>query len=364
MMNEFAGKRKVDKAGPDNYTFSKPSGPQYQLPNGSQKKATFLEKENLISEQGSQTKGKFVMVPNMRVSCPLLTDQKNKQVSQDKRGLVKPKPHPFDTTYSKDYFQYLRVKEVDSVVLGGYLSRQPEVSPESRAVMVDYFVELKVALDLSMNTIYLAVLFIDKFMDNFMTEQKKFFLIGMSTLLIASKMEDNKQKCLEKDVVLKLALGDFGEDELIQYEQLIMEANLYRLGMVTRHHYVEKIVKMLKSEKNKQAFELIAAITLYNENMGSFLPSAVIYCALEILAAFSKNSHHEAVAAFTDNNGEFELAKDYLEFRIIDQKAIEECTQQILITVCSVRQTSPQGLTKAFGPFFKLVAELAKMRRF
>jgi pterin-4a-carbinolamine dehydratase len=362
-MNEFSMNKSMDKYGPVNYSFSKAPLAQNNSSKGLLNQEICFEKENCLAEQNSKGKSQYILSGSKKVSVLQFTDQKNKALTNEKLDLAKAKKSVFDTTYSKDYFLYLRTKELDSVILDDYISRQREIGAEARIVMVDYYMELKATLGISMSTIFLATQFIDVLLNMVEMKSSEFFLIGMATLLIASKMEDNKNKCLELELIMKLSNGMYTEDDIVLAEKSIMELNYFKLGLVTRYHYVEKLWKVFKSERNLKAFELLTTLSIYDHKLNHYPASTVIYSLLEILENYSKSHAASSITGLVEDNGEFEAAKDYLEAKILDSSAINQCTVIILKAACKIRRSPSAGIKKTFGKTYELIEEIAKVQR-
>lgn len=309
-------------------------------------------------DSNSKTKrGKFVAV-NDNERCLTVGDVKTSAYKLATYLKSKAKPSIFDTTYSKDYFNYMKSKEMDSVVDPGYLSRQSEVNFSDRMVMVDYMIEVKKVLDISMNTVYLAVTYIDKLLDIVNIKEDNFQLVGLITLLIASKMEDVHSKAMNARIVSKLMSLPISSELIVETERSMLEARFFKMGLLTRHHYVEKLLKVFKSKNNKETFECVTLMTLYSSILSSVRPSTVIYCILEQLQRISEDSKYQKLDSSVDNNGDFEAAKEYLGVRIINTQDYDLCTKSIYDVFVLIRKEDFPGFEKVCGPIIQFIKGL------
>lgn len=363
-MNEFSTNKKYARPIQDVHCQAKPLIAGYSYGKSAFKRDVFVEKENCLSDQSMKNKPQYRLSVSKGSSVPQFTDQKNKLVSLEKIDHSSRKKTIFETAYSKDYFEYLRSKEIDSIIAEDNFSRQTQITPDSRIILTDYFMELKATLNICMNTIYLAVQFVDMLLNEARLASDQFYLIGMATLLIASKMEDNKEDCLDIPIILKLSNYTLTESSLIIAEKSIMELNLFKLGFVTRHHYVEKLWKVFKSEKNRKAFELMSALTLYDHRFATLPASSVVYCLLELLEATANQCKKTSLSNFIDNNGEFEAAKDYLNLKIVDIESLSSCTSMILKTASKITKSPMTGLKKTFSSNLELLGLVAAVNHF
>jgi hypothetical protein len=183
IMNEFSSNRKFDW--PIQGLYSNVNAGLQQPAQGKSavKRDVFVEKENFIVETNLKNKQQYRLSVSKSASMAHFTDQKNKLMILESPNSNNIKKNQFDTTYSKDYFQYLQTKEIDSIILDGYFSRQNEIRPESRNILVDYYVEIKATLPISMNAIFLATQFIDILLSEvkLLSERILYYRINHST---------------------------------------------------------------------------------------------------------------------------------------------------------------------------------------
>lgn len=71
-----------------------------------------------------------------------------------------------------------------------YMHQQSDINARMRAILVDWLVEVHFKLDMVPQTLYLAVHIIDKFCMGHAIPRSQLQLIGVSSLLIASKYEE------------------------------------------------------------------------------------------------------------------------------------------------------------------------------
>ena len=70
-----------------------------------------------------------------------------------------------------------------------YMSRQPQVTPAMRSVLVDWLVEVQQNFELHHETLYLAVKLTDRFLDRSPIQKDNLQLLGTTAVLVASKYE-------------------------------------------------------------------------------------------------------------------------------------------------------------------------------
>lgn len=96
-----------------------------------------------------------------------------------------------DTTeYDADMLAYWRVVEQKVVVSPTYMTRQGDITPKMREILVDWMVEVQLKFKLREESLLLAVHILDRFMEKRLVSRSKLQLIGCTSLLIAGKYEE------------------------------------------------------------------------------------------------------------------------------------------------------------------------------
>jgi cyclin A len=68
----------------------------------------------------------------------------------------------------------------------GYIVKQPDVTENMRAVLIDWLVEVTEEYKMQTETLYLAVNFIDRFLSYMSVVRAKLQLVGTAAMFIAS----------------------------------------------------------------------------------------------------------------------------------------------------------------------------------
>lgn len=70
------------------------------------------------------------------------------------------------------------------------MDSQPEVNERMRAILVDWLIDVHTKFDLSLETLYLTINIIDRFLAIRNVPRRELQLVGISAMLIASKYEE------------------------------------------------------------------------------------------------------------------------------------------------------------------------------
>ena len=73
--------------------------------------------------------------------------------------------------------------------LTNYMEKQQDITPQMRAILVDWLVEVQECFELYHETLYLGVKLLDHFLERSTIKRDELQLVGATTLLISSKIE-------------------------------------------------------------------------------------------------------------------------------------------------------------------------------
>lgn len=94
------------------------------------------------------------------------------------------------TDYVQDMYQHFRGKEAVTSVRPLYMENQPHINERMRSILIDWLVEVHLKFKLVPETLYLTANLIDRFLERQEVSRPKLQLVGVTSLLIASKYEE------------------------------------------------------------------------------------------------------------------------------------------------------------------------------
>ena len=71
-----------------------------------------------------------------------------------------------------------------------YIGSQPEINERMRAILVDWLIDVHTKFELSLETLYLTINIIDRFLAVKTVPRRELQLVGISAMLMASKYEE------------------------------------------------------------------------------------------------------------------------------------------------------------------------------
>lgn len=94
------------------------------------------------------------------------------------------------TTYVQDMYEHFRSKETSTSVRPVYMEDQQYINERMRSILVDWLVEVHLKFKLVPETLYLTINIIDRYLSKTEVTRPKLQLVGVTSLLIASKYEE------------------------------------------------------------------------------------------------------------------------------------------------------------------------------
>jgi hypothetical protein len=94
------------------------------------------------------------------------------------------------TEYVNDMYEHFRSIETTKSVRPVFMESQPHINERMRSILVDWLVEVHLKFKLVPETLYLTVNIIDRYLERKEVSRPKLQLIGVTSLLIASKYEE------------------------------------------------------------------------------------------------------------------------------------------------------------------------------
>ncbi|GFR51344.1 hypothetical protein Agub_g13767, partial [Astrephomene gubernaculifera] len=92
--------------------------------------------------------------------------------------------------YVNDIYYFYKRVEPKFKVPADYMSKQTDINDKMRAILIDWLVEVHLKFKLMPETLFLTVNLIDRFLNEKQVTRKNLQLVGVTSMLIASKYEE------------------------------------------------------------------------------------------------------------------------------------------------------------------------------
>mmetsp|Transcript_5261 Transcript_5261/g.15300 ORF Transcript_5261/g.15300 Transcript_5261/m.15300 type:complete len:387 (+) Transcript_5261:94-1254(+) len=185
------------------------------------------------------------------------------------------------TEYVQDMYDHFRAKEALSSVRPLYMENQTHINERMRSILVDWLVEVHLKFKLVPETLYLTINLIDRYLERQEVSRPRLQLVGVTSLLIASKYEEIYPPEL-RDLVY-ICDRAYTRKEIIEMEEQILKTLEYNITIPSAHAFLVRFLKAAHADKRiVQLSCYILDGTLQSYNLLHYLPSQLAAAAVFI----------------------------------------------------------------------------------
>ncbi|KHG18821.1 Putative cyclin-B3-1 -like protein [Gossypium arboreum] len=184
--------------------------------------------------------------------------------------------------YVDEIYQYYWTTEALNPSLENYMSIQKDITPHMRGILINWLIEVHLKFDLMQETLYLMVTLLDRYLSEVQIKKNEMQLVGLTTLLLASKYEDFWHPRV-KDLI-SISAEAYTTEQMLKMEKLVLKELKFRLNVPTPYVFMLRFIKASQSDNKLEhlAFYLIELCLVEYEAL-KFKPS--LLCASAIYVA-------------------------------------------------------------------------------
>jgi len=150
------------------------------------------------------------------------------------------------TEYVNEIYEHMMEKEKKDRVDPRFLTNQVDINEKMRAILVDWLVEVHRMFKLLPETLFLAVNLIDRFLEVKPVAREKLQLVGITSMLIASKYEEIYAP--ECNDFVYISDGAYTKEQILTMEQLILNTLNFNLTHPSPLHFLRRYSKAAGSD--------------------------------------------------------------------------------------------------------------------
>jgi len=186
---------------------------------------------------------------------------------------------PTCAQYAKDLFSYLRTREHAILYNERGREEQMDVSSVDREKVIEWISEMQTRFKLRDETLYLAVNIFDRYLQTGQIKDNQYFLIGIASILIASKYEEIYPPHL-KQLLLHI---DTTAKEVHAMELKVLKALNFDISVPTVLVFLERHKKFFSCDENRFNLALyVCEGQLLSGIMSKYKPSLLAVTGLYI----------------------------------------------------------------------------------
>ncbi|KAJ0391470.1 hypothetical protein P43SY_004006 [Pythium insidiosum] len=153
-----------------------------------------------------------------------------------------------------------------------------EITPKMRAILVDWLIEVHHSFRLKEETLFLAVNYLDRFLNAEPVARKELQLVGIGALFIAAKLEEIDP--IEAADLVFVCDEAFRADEIVSMERRILQALRFDLIVPTTHAILDIFLQEAGVTRSVQLVaQLLAQHSLYHLNFSAAYTPSVLAAA-------------------------------------------------------------------------------------
>lgn len=180
--------------------------------------------------------------------------------------------------YVNDIYAYLRDLEKCYCVKTNYLHGQ-EITGKMRAILIDWLCQVHHRFRLLQETLYMTVSIIDRFLQVHPVSRSKLQLVGVTSMLLASKYEE--MYAPEVSDFVYITDNAYTRADIKQMECVILKALDFRLGKPLCLHFLRRNSKAGQVDGNTHTLaKYLMELTVIEYDMVHYNPSLIAAAAL------------------------------------------------------------------------------------
>ena len=201
-----------------------------------------------------------------------------------------------------------------------YLKIQKEINADMRAILIDWLIEVNKRFNFQEETIYKAIYLIDSYLSNKVIKKKYFQLLGITSLIISSKLNEIYLPKLSN--YSDITCNTYDIEEIKKMEEEILKTLNFNLLVPTPLSFYEIISQKvgISDDINKFQFgEFLMQSFILDNNALNYSNSTIACAACYIVMKFCKMNNYKII--FDD--------KLFGHKKYNNESLIKECAKKI-----------------------------------
>jgi cyclin B len=152
-------------------------------------------------------------------------------------------------SYAQDMYEHFRHKELETSVRSDYMKNQTFVNERIRSILVDWLVDQHLKFKLVPETLFLTVNLIDRYLVKTDVPRRKFQLVGVTALFIASKYEETFPLPLDLQDLVDICDTAYSRNDILDMEETILNKLEYKISIPSAYAFLARYLKAAHADK-------------------------------------------------------------------------------------------------------------------
>ncbi|KAL5005039.1 hypothetical protein ScPMuIL_018495 [Solemya velum] len=180
--------------------------------------------------------------------------------------------------YVNDIYEYMKILEKKYPVKPNYLQDQ-EITGKMRSILIDWLCQVHHRFHLLQETLYLTVSIIDRFLQIHPVPRNRLQLVGVTSMLVASKYEE--MYAPEVADFVYITDNAYTKQEIRNMENLILKTLDFSLGKPLCLHFLRRNSKAGQVDATKHTLaKFLMELTITEYDMVHYNPSEIAAASL------------------------------------------------------------------------------------
>ncbi|CAJ0596630.1 unnamed protein product [Cylicocyclus nassatus] len=181
--------------------------------------------------------------------------------------------------FSDDIYRYMRDRETKVRAKAHYMTRQTDINPEMRAILVDWLSEVAQEYKMHQETLHLAVSLVDRTLSKFRTNRDRLQLIGTTAMMISSKYEEIYPPELKEFVYV--TDDTYTAEQILHMERIILNELHFDVGTPTSQWFGGRFARHQRAtRKTVNAMNMLLDLVLLEVEYIAYRPSYIAAACL------------------------------------------------------------------------------------
>jgi len=245
--------------------------------------------------------------------------------------------------YVNEIYEYLMEKEKE-MVDPNYISRQVDINERMRSILVDWIVEVHRMFKLLPETLFLAIALIDRYLSITQISRDKLQLVGITSMLIASKYEEIYAP--ECNDFVYISDGAYTKQQILKMEQTLLNTLNFNITHPSALHFLRRYSKAAGSDYTLHTLcKYLIEMMLLEAKLLKFPPSLIAASSVYLGRAMTQK-----LPLWT---GTLEHYSTY------DESKVRACAEEMNEFLKRVNKSSLKAIKKKYSsPKFGQVSEI------
>lgn len=236
--------------------------------------------------------------------------------------------------YVDDIYKNLLASEHFFVARYGYMKGQNDISEKMRSILIDWLSEVHHKFKLAPETFFLTVNIIDRYLEKIPVCKNRLQLVGVASMLIASKYEDIYPPEIQDFVYITDKA--YTKEEVLTMEASILKQLDYNLTVPSSFRFLERLARVdACSEQHFTLVRYLLELSLVDYKMLKYKNSMIAAASMYLMHKIKKIEPEWSEQLFS--------CISYVE------EELKPCAKEICVLFQKAPKSSLQGVRGKFS---------------